>query len=174
MITTPPFSINGPLRLTPDDSQRAWEAWGFNCGPGALCAALSLTPEEIRPHLLDFEEKGYTNPSLMKGILEELSVPFTQTYRSDQPAGMPIVHYGLMRVQWGGPWCKPGVPMRARYRQSHWVAVKDNSALVFDVNADTWLKEAIWAIQLIPWLIKQCCPKGDGTWWPTHVLELGN
>lgn len=44
-----------PIRFTEDDAQAAWEAWRFNCGPGALCAITGMTPAELRPHLGDFE-----------------------------------------------------------------------------------------------------------------------
>ena len=60
------------LRFTFADGQKAWEEWGFNCGPGALCAA--LTPEQLRPHLLDFESKRYTNPTLMEDVLNGMGV----------------------------------------------------------------------------------------------------
>lgn len=164
-----------PVRFSLEDAQKAVDQWGFNCGPGALCAILDLTPDEIRPKMADFEAKGYSNPTLVYQVLKNCGARWRQTYRSDEPLGMPIVRYGLMRIQWGGPWTKPGVPIRARYRQTHWVAVRDNSAEVFDVNAmcsGGWLKEAEWALQLMPWLRRECCPKGDGTWWPTHVLEV--
>ena len=80
-----------------------------------------------------------------------------------------------MRIQWGGPWTKPRVPMRVRYRQTHWVALRNNNEEVFDVNATCsggWIKTEEWEWKLVPWLIKEAVPKGDGTWWPTHVLEV--
>jgi len=49
------------------EANAASEAWGFNCGPGALCAVLDLTPDELRPKLGDFEAKGYTNPTCRAG-----------------------------------------------------------------------------------------------------------
>ncbi len=64
------------VRFTRDEAQAAGEAWGFNCGPGALCAVLGKTPNELRPHLREFERKRYTNPSLMAAILHDLHVPF--------------------------------------------------------------------------------------------------
>lgn len=161
------------IRFTYDDAQRAADEWNFNCGPGALCAVLNYTPNELRPHLLDFEKKGYINPSLMFAILKALGVRHRQTFRNDQPGSMPHVEFGLVRVQWGGPWTKPGVPMSARYRQTHWVAIADKE--VFDINAVAfggWLYAQEWQGQLVPWLIKECCPRGDGTWWPTHVIEI--
>lgn len=164
-----------PVRFTIDDVERAFDDWFFNCGPAALCAVLDKTPDEIRPHLLDFEAKGHTNPTLMTDILRGLGVRYRQVYRSDVPAPMPAIQYGLVRVQWGGPWTRPGVPMRVRYRRTHWVAVAGDK--VFDINAmcvGGWIPAAEWSTHLVPWLIRECCPKGDGTWWPTHGHEIGS
>ena len=163
-----------PARFTRDDAQAAYDAWRFNCGPGALCAVLDKTPDEIRPHLIDFEGKGYTNPTLMLDILRGLRVPFRQTYRGDGQASMYVrPALGLMRVQWAGPWTQPGVPMAARYRQTHWIGLADGHA--FDVNcmdAGGWVSWEEWSGHVAPWLIKECCPKGNGEWWPTHILEI--
>lgn len=162
------------LRFTLDEAQQAADDWGFNCGPAAICAILDMTPEEIRPHLGDFETKCYTNPTLMLDILNRLKVKFCQTYRSDNPSNLTVVKFGLMRVQWGGPWTKPGVPMRVRYRHTHWAAI-NNGQEVFDINAmcaGGWLSWEEWSTQLVPWIIKECCQKGDGTWWPTHGIEI--
>lgn len=162
-----------PLRFTLDDAENA--GWCFNCGPGALCAVLNMTPAELRPLMGDFESKGYTNPTLMFDVLGRAGAKFRQTYRKDEPYGMPIVDHGLIRIQWGGPWTKPGVPMRARYRQTHWVAARNKSAEIFDINAmcaGGWLKESEWALQLVPWLCKEVVPKWDGTFWPTHAIEV--
>lgn len=135
---------------------------------------MGLTPEELRPQLGNFEQKGYTNPSLMREVLQRVGVRYELVYRGDEPIPeFPPLTHGVMRVQWGGPWTQPGVPMRARYRQTHWVAVA--SAHVFDVNAmcvGGWLPLDEWALQLVPWLIREAVPKGDGTWWPTHAWEV--
>jgi hypothetical protein len=153
--------------------------WRFNCGPGALCAALRCTPADLRPHLHDFEAKGYTNPTLMRDILAGLGVKYRLTLQANEPQLLPPVKYGLMRVQWAGPWTEPGVPMAARYRQTHWVAIagqdEDHPAEVFDVNAIAfggWLTWYEWSRRLVPWLIREAVPKGNGEWWPTHILEL--
>lgn len=164
------------MKFDLDIVQKAANDWGFNCGPAALCAITGLMPEQIRKYLDDFEKKGYTNPSLMNKILKNLGLEFKQIYRSDRElGGLPIIKNGLLRVQWGGPWTKPGVPMRARYRHTHWVAVRKHSFEIFDINAmcvGGWLPESEWSMQLVPWLIKECCPKGDGTWWVTHGIEV--
>ena len=171
--------MNTSLRFNPRHAQAASDAWGFNCGPGALCAALNLTPDELRPHLLDFETKHYTNPSLMFGVLKGLNIRHRQTYRSDSSefdlGAFP--HFGLVRIQWDGPWTKPGVPMAARYRKTHWVAAhkKDPHMMIYDVNAmcaGGWISYLEWSNDLIPWLLKQCEPKASGCWWPTHSIEI--
>ena len=53
------------VRFTIDEANRAYDAWGANCAPGAIAAILGLTLDQIRPHLGDFERKRYTNPKLM-------------------------------------------------------------------------------------------------------------
>ncbi len=163
-----------PFPATIDQVQKAANDWNFNCGPGALCAVLNLTPDQLRPHLGDFEQKGYTNPTLMLNVLTSLGATVRQVYRADAPCNNPpTLEFGVMRVQWGGPWTKPGVPMRVRYRQTHWIAASGDQA--FDVNAmcvGGWMPWSEWSKQLVPWLIKECCPKGDGTWWITHAWEV--
>lgn len=163
-----------PVRFDQDEAERASDEWGFNCGPSALCAVLNMRPEEIRLHMLDFESKGYTNPTLMFDVLKSLHITHYHVYRSDRPDGLiPSVPLGLVRVQWGGRWTNPGVPMRARYRETHWAALC--GGYVFDVNAmcvGGWMPREEWASELIPWLIKECVPKGDGTCWPTHVIAI--
>lgn len=171
MIRTP--------RFTEADSQAAYDAWGFNCGPGALCAILNLTPTELRPLMGDFENKRYTNPTLMQEVLHRSGKKYRQTYRSDKPVQkLPPVEHGLIKIHWGGPWTKPGVPMQARYRQTHWIGVRSKSAEVFDVNAMAsqgggWLKVLVWETQLVPWLCGNGgVPKWDGTWWATNAIEV--
>ena len=168
-----------PLRFTVEDAQKASDAWSFNCGPGALCGLLGMTPDELRPNLGEFEQKGYTNPTLMKDALGRLGRTFTQIYRGDVPQEKPTLAVnGLLRIQWGGPWTKPGVPMRVRYRHTHWVASSLTSGTflprIFDVNATCsgWIRYREWSEQLVPWLLKQCEPKSDGTWWVTHAWEV--
>src|SRR5687767_3765671 len=119
-----------PPRFTAKEAETAFDG-KFNCGPSALCAILELTPDELRPHMhhpkrghpkqtVRFEDVGYTSPTMMFSTLKNLLVPRRVTYRSDNPTGGCDIEYGLMRVQFGGPWCKPGVPMIVRYQATHW------------------------------------------------------
>lgn len=157
-----------------DDAQRAAADWGFNCGPGAICAVTGLTPDQLRPHMGDFEKKYYTNPSLMVEVLTRLGLKFRQVYRSDSPMGRaPRVPIGLVRIQWGGRWTNPGVPVRARYRHTHWIAVHNQE--VFDINAicaGGWMPSDEWRDQLVPWLLRECVPGHNGEFWPTHAIEV--
>jgi hypothetical protein len=159
-----------PLRLDVAATDRAADEWRFNCGPAAICAIRDLSPEQVRPHMGDFESKGYTNPTLMFAALRSLGVSWTNA--------MPNwPRWGLVRVQWGGPWTRDGVPIRARYRHTHWVG-SSRSAFgdwVFDVNATCsggWISFNEWSERLVPWLLRECVPRADGKWWITHSLEV--
>ncbi len=172
-----------PIRFDIDETQWAADDWGFNCGPAALCAVLGRTPAEIRPHLGDFEQKGYTNPRLMAAILRGLRIPFRRVYEcpgSHEAVDAVYPAFGLVRIQWGGPWTKSGVPVRVRYRHTHWIAMHNPAngrSMVFDVNAMCvrgWIDRGTWAQDLVPWLLGQCVPQADGRWWPTHCWEILN
>ncbi len=171
------------VRFTQEDADRANEAWGCNCGPAAVAAIAGLTLDELRPHLGDFEQKGYTNPTLMWEILRNAGVRFKQctlNQMSSEHQGMLAwPEYGLVRIQWEGPWTKLGVPMRVRYRHTHWVgalARKDGQVWIFDVNClnngTGWVSLDDWSTVLVPWLLKASVPKANGRWHLTHVVEV--
>lgn len=166
-----------PVRFSLDEAQVAADGW-FNCGPGALCAVANLRPEEALPHLRGFERKHYTNPAMMQGALASLGIPFERIYEclGIGKARNPVFPcFGLVRVQWSGPWTAPGVPVRARYRHTHWVAWDSDNRLVFDVNAmcvGGWISEAEWRDEMVPWLLRHIDPKADSEWWPTHCWEI--
>jgi len=170
-------------RFTLDEAQAAADAWRFNCGPAALAALLQKTPAEVRLLVApDFEPRGYTNPTMMANALRRAGVPFRRLYESAcspspaRPAAWPT--FGLVRVQFDGPWCGGGVPFAARYRHTHWVAVHEAAPparQVFDVNAicdGGWCSWEEWSTQLLPWLIRESTPRANGRWWPTHAWQL--
>jgi len=144
-----------------------------------------MLPEELRPYLFDFEAKGYTNPTLMFGILRRLeqigairgwsSSPFVSSCMKS----LAWPGFGLCRIQWAGPWTRPGVPVAARYRKTHWVASWRSpwalETMIFDINAACvggWISLAEWSQKLVPWLLRECEPKATGEWWITHAITV--
>src|SRR3990167_7106632 len=125
--------------FTSADAESAAEAWGCNCGPGALAAILGMTLDAVRPHMGDFERKEYTNPTLMFAALKSAAPGryATKELRTGGKAGWDWPRWGLCRVQWEGPWTRPGVPMRVRYRHTHWIgscAFSNENIGIFDIN----------------------------------------
>lgn len=164
------------LRFTEADAVKAYDDWGANCGPGALAAVMGLTLDEVRPHLIGFDSKRYTNPTMMLMSLKSLGAQFSYRVRAAGPLNWP--QYGLCRVQWEGPWTKPGVPARVAYRYTHWVGAqtsKHNGVGIFDINAMNsggWISLEDWSTLLVPWLLNQLYKKADGGWHLTHVVEI--
>lgn len=167
-----------PVMFNAADADMAHDEWGANCGPGAVAAVLGMTLGDLRPYMGDFEQKGYTNPTLMWRVLDGLGVGYQVTKKPNQ---WPI--YGLARIQWTGPWTKPGVPARAAYRHTHWVGVNSifsgNVGVgvgIFDINAITngsgWVAARDWESILVPWLLANSEPKADGGWFITHAVQI--
>lgn len=159
-------------RFTAGDVDVANAAWGLNCGPAALAAICELTLDEARKH---FERErpfpGYTNPTLMFAALRSTG----RRYNAVSAAHWP--NYGLARIQWEGPWTQPGVPIRARYRYTHWVgaATATHGVGVFDVNAlsngSGWCALADWSAVLVPALTVDI-RRATGGWHITHAIEV--
>lgn len=172
-------TVTRPM-FTDDDMQRAHAEWGANCGPGAIAAINGLTLSDLRPFMGDFERKGYTNPTLMFEVLSRIGARIrardTATRRSAHVVGWP--YYGLARIQWEGPWTEPGVPMRARYRHTHWVGAArlDRSVGIFDVNCMSngtgWVSLGDWVAEVVPFLLAECEPGANGRWHITHAIEI--
>jgi hypothetical protein len=165
------------IRFTLAELERASDTWGCNCGPAALAAICGLTLDEVRPH---FERErpfpGYTNPTLMHAALRSaLGDPpgFWQQVPGSRSVGATVSwpRYGLCRIQWEGPWTQPGVPIAARYRQTHWAGAArrpredgkpilhdDSNVGVWDVNAignrSGWCALADWSSKLVPWILE--------------------
>lgn len=188
MTTSVDVKLSVPFNL--EDAQRAGDDWGLNCGPAAVAAVCGLTLEQVRPLLGDFEKKRYTNPALMWQILRATGRHWKkntlQQCSSEHQGSLAFPQYGLARVQWEGPWTAPGVPMRVRYRHTHWVggALIDprdwttpgwEEPRIFDVNCmcvGGWVPFSEWSESVVPWLLKECEPKANGRWHLTHVVEI--
>ncbi len=147
----------------------------FNCRPAALCVVADLLPEEAVARLPGFADKHYTNPSMMQAALAALGIPFQRVYEC---LGLGVARnpvypdFGLVRIQWGGPWMNPGVPVAARYWHTHWIAA--HGEWRFDLNAmsdpraNGWIPRELWEQSLVPWLLRESKTKANGEWWPTH------
>ena len=162
---------NFPLKFDLEAAQKASDEWGANCGPGALAAMLGMTLDEVRPHLGNFESKGYMNPKLMIDALESLNVNFVAKKHNEGR----FYESGLARVQWEGPWTEPGVDRRKRYRHTHWVGFKDRGRVIFDINCideGGWISKVVWERNVVPYLLKKCEPEASGKWHLTHVIEI--
>jgi len=168
-------------RFTQKDAERAFDEWGANCGPGALAAIMEMNLDEVRMHMGNFEAKHYTNPSLMIAALRSVGAVFKVLKLGDKTAGalctfVGLPNYGLARIQWEGPWTKPGVPIRARYRYTHWIGVARRSTIgIFDINCmnngSGWCSYEDWRDVIAPYLAKQY-PRASGFWHITHAIEI--
>ena len=152
------------LAFTEADAVQAYREYGFNCGPAALCACLEMAPDQVRPHLGDFKHRGYMNPTMMGKALDSLQHRW-QSVRA-------IAGRGIVRIQFGGPWLKPGVPPAAAYQHTHWIAcLKENGcSWVYDINGG-WMSRERWTSEVIPLLVADN-RRRDGTWFPTHRWEV--
>lgn len=164
------------LRFTLCDLECASVAWGCNCGPAALAAIVGLTLDEVRPHLIGFDTKRYTNPKMMFAALNSIGRPWQ---RIRTPAHMPT--WGLCRIQWQGPWTHSDANPRWAYRQTHWIGAAkrkaDDSIGVFDVNCVNetpgagWVSLQDWSSVVVPSLTSEI-PRATGGWHITHALEV--
>lgn len=173
-IGTSPAPI--PPRFTQADAECAYDDWGANCGPGALAAILGATLDEVRPLIPEFDTKHYTNPSMMAAALRASGRPWRKHWSDDDLARWP--GWGLVRIQWEGPWTQPGVPMRARYRHTHWVGSarrRDGAIGIFDINCiangSGWGSLEDWRSIVVPWLTGSN-PRASGGWHITHAIEV--
>ena len=161
-------------KFTLQQAEDAFDEWGFNCGPSAIATICDLSIEELRPHLFSFESKKYTNPTLMRQILDDLRI-LHRVHRGEY--GWP--KWGLARIQWEGPWTRPGVPMAARYRYTHWVGVdahNNKDVGIWDINClhngSGWVSLKDWSEITVPYLLKYSYPKATGGWHLTHSIEI--
>ena len=130
-----------------------------------------MTLDEVRPHLVGFDAKRYTNPTMMYDALHTIGRPWLKV-------GARWPNYGLARVQWEGPWTKPGAPMRARYRYTHWIGgwfTTERGYGVFDINCINngtgWVTRQEWKDYVVPALTYHY-PRASGDWHITHGIEI--
>jgi len=170
-----------PPRFNGADADRAYDTWRCSCGPAAFAAILGLTLDEARPHF-GATFPGYTSPPLMLAALVSALGPAGPRWRvlPGSHAVAPSVswpRYGLARIQFGGPWMEPGVPIAARYKHTHWVGAMttERGSGVWDVNAlgngSGWCSLDDWSRTVVPWIVEGV-KRSDGTWSITHAIEV--
>lgn len=170
-------------KFSEKDIYAATQKWGCNCGPAALAAMTNLTPDQVLPHLPDFEERRYTNPSMMQAALRSMGICYREM--DDAPdrkllsPSMAFPEYGLVRIQWHGPWLGDGVPPAAAYRYTHWIGTMLLKKLpenvqpfdcVYDINGG-WHTRPEWEGVTAPDLARTYSRATAG-WHPTHRWEL--
>lgn len=108
-----------PPELMFNYEQSAWahDTWNATCGPHSIAAATGKSLEEVRA-ILTPKFKGWMNPTMLAEALKALDVPHTLT---NGLVTKDLCH-GINRIQFEGPWLKPGVPAAAAYAHTHWVA----------------------------------------------------
>lgn len=155
-------------RITQCEAEHAFEEWGANCGPGALAAIVGLTLAAVRPHLGNFEQKRYTNPTLMYAALDSLGVRYEKLQDKSWPS------WGLVRVQWEGPWQH----WIEKARHTHWIGAHTSKAVgraVFDINCVNngtgWVGFADWEQLIVPWLTA-AYPEATGGWHIANSVEV--
>jgi hypothetical protein len=172
---------------TEQDAQKAFKEWGANCGPGALAVMVGLTLDDVHPHIPKFDERRYTSPSMMKRALESLGVNWHERLPREGEAllrGLPrspetgapdnsphahtLAEYGLVRIQWEGPWYG-----KFACRKSHWIGSmlwSGGNTFVFDINGG-WLFQPEWEKKIVP-ILTGLYRRATGGWHATHRWEL--
>lgn len=149
------------------------------------CEVVDRLSSRVMP---SFECKGYTRATMMLEALRSIGRRVTSTmFKEPEAQGLPLPwpRYGLCRLQWEGPWTQPSVPIRARYRYTHWVGVGPlyssngspipGETCIWDVNTldigNGWAPLAAWTRATVP-SITSGIPGATGGWHITHAIEV--
>jgi hypothetical protein len=156
----------------PADVEAAYAEWGALCGPAALAALLGRELAGVRGYFADY--RGYVNPRTMEAAL--VAGGWAARKAVPGPAVRAVDLWpcrGLVFLQIVGPWDAPGVPVRAAYRHTHWVACRNGPAglWIYDVNGGAWSAQEDWAVQVMPAIV---AGKPRATGWRVRLaLHVG-
>ena len=160
--------------FTEAEFKAASDAWGCNCGPGALAFACQISLDRVRAAIPDFDAKRYTSPTMMIAAIAALGRRHWPEVVSGRefPERLFPDDMSLVRIQWTGPWTAPGANPKWAYRQTHWIASwwEPEQHFVFDINGGLMTVDR-WKAEIVP-LITAHVPRADGGWKPTHVWRL--
>jgi hypothetical protein len=139
---------------------------------------LDLTLDQVRAYVGP-GFRGLMNPTEMRAALDQAGVVVNELdrdtlYRPMGPRkfGSPVIARGITRLQWDGPWLRPGVPPSVAYRHTHWVAsVPDRHGFpdAFDCN---WGWQGFGELFGNMRSLALETPGATGAWWPTHIYEI--
>ena len=152
---------------TPADADESHDAWKANCGPAALAALLARPVMSVREFFPAYPARPWSNPTHLKAALTAAGVRHWNTGK-DEAGNVRWPARGLVFIQLDGPWCRPGVPIGAAYRHTHWVATVRED--IYDVNADEWLPAWRWTLEIVPLLLEHT-PGATG-WWVRTGIEV--
>jgi len=162
------------------DTIEADLAWGANCGPMSLAAVLGLpTVEAARELVQPF--RGFMSPTDMRTAVRAARDRGMCEMIGQGTIGLgdpdPWPQLGLVRIQWLGPWCDPGVNPRAAYRCTHWIGVRTvveppalpgaPVVMVYDATPNRWIP--LWAWER--WC-PSLWPKRATGWAPVNRIDV--
>jgi hypothetical protein len=160
-----------PLIFDASDQQKAWDQLGANCGPGAIAGLCGETPLKVAKLLgPKLQKLGGSTELMLRQALTELNISWCDATHT-WPA------YGLVRIQWSGPWIQDPDPFE-KHRHSHWIGVATHGlphVMIFDINAISvggWISLREWDDVLRPWLLQNSEPEADDTWWISDAVEV--
>lgn len=168
--------------FTEAEARAAHDEWGCNCGPTALAFALGLKPDDVRPHIPDFDARRYTSPTMMAAALDSLNVRREIVRKPhggrNRGYGISVMFAGpvsLVRIQWTGPWTANGASGKWAARQTHWIVCWKEERCqfprrVFDVNGGIQTFEH-WEEKIVPAIVATV-QRADGGWFPANVWRL--
>lgn len=168
-----------PILFTADEARAANVEWGANCGPCALAAACVVDLDVVREVMLEFEERRWTNPTMIEEALHMLvDLPgeeagsrwFRVIMSSAASRGFPhlLPVDGIVRVQYEGNWLEPGVPAKAAYKYTHWAAVCGEWVFCTLRLENEWRTQETWRADIA----QHCREQGYRGWLATHHYEI--
>lgn len=176
--TRPSKLIEHAVRFNGSDIDAARQAWHCTCGPVAIACVLNLTLDEVRPYV-GSDYCGWMNPTQMRNALERAGVTVNEIdretiYRPIGPRGGGVLaaNYGITRIQFAGPWTKPGVPPAVAYRYTHWVASAADEQGFPDLHDNNWGWMTMGQFFENMKELASEIPGATGEWWPTHIYEV--
>lgn len=154
------------LPYTQAESLAAYRDWKATCGHHSIAAACGVSLDQVKavcPKLC-----GWMSPTMISQTLFNLgfnSRKYPVPKRMNTPPGHMVC---IMRIQWDGPWCNPGVPAKAAYLHTHYVAVLAGGWVVCTAtDGNTPTPWARWVDAVTSEALESV--RGCTGWYSTHI-----